>query len=198
VTTVASTLGAQAHGIGFDGGRIWTANSGGSVSIVTPGATIPWTVTSVVPGESPLGVVYDGGNIWVTDEVAGTLLKLDAAGAVLQTVTVGDGPQYPAFDGSNIWVPVSTPSGVAVVRASTGVLLATLTGNGVSFPSEAAFDGQRILVTSNDNVASLWKAADLTPLGSFSLGAGVVAVGVCSDGVNFWIAFHSPGQIARF
>src|SRR5262249_42331649 len=28
VTTVASTLGAQAHGLAFDGGRIWTANNG--------------------------------------------------------------------------------------------------------------------------------------------------------------------------
>src|SRR5262249_4846002 len=90
VTTVASNLGgAGLAGIAFDGSRIWTANGFGSVSIVTPGASLPWTVTTVTTGfSSPQGALYDGANIWVTDS-AGTLLKLDGAGAILQTVTVG-------------------------------------------------------------------------------------------------------------
>ena len=201
VTTVASNLGDHVFGVGFDGGRVWTTNSGppGSISIVTPGATIPWTVTTVTTGFAlPLGIVHDGANIWVTDQGAGTLLKLDAAGAILQTVTVGGFPVYPVFDGSNIWVPSTGSSRLSVVRASTGALLATLTGNGISSPFEAAFDGQRIVVATTLDVASVWKAADLTPIGSFPLGTGVDARGACSDGVNFWIAFHTPGQIARF
>ena len=50
VTTVASNLGAFPLGIAFDGARFFIANNGspGSVSIVTPGASIPWTVTTVV------------------------------------------------------------------------------------------------------------------------------------------------------
>src|SRR5262249_59966606 len=61
VTTVASTLGDSPAGIAFDGGRFWTANIGGTVSIVTPKATIPWTVTTVTTGFSvPLGALYDG------------------------------------------------------------------------------------------------------------------------------------------
>src|SRR4030095_13964833 len=44
VTTVTSALGSLSTGIGFDGNKIWTANNG-SLSIVTPGATIPWSVT---------------------------------------------------------------------------------------------------------------------------------------------------------
>ena len=79
VTTVASTLGNSPTGIAFDGSRIWTANDGGSVSIVTPGATIPWTVTTVTTGFiGPCGILYDGANIWVTDHDASTLLKLDS------------------------------------------------------------------------------------------------------------------------
>ncbi|HKF44235.1 MAG TPA: hypothetical protein VKG01_14125, partial [Thermoanaerobaculia bacterium] len=47
VATVASNLGGAPLGIAFDGSRIWTANNDpGSVSIVTPGATVPWTVTT--------------------------------------------------------------------------------------------------------------------------------------------------------
>jgi hypothetical protein len=204
VTTVASGLGAGPNAIAFDGSRIWTANWGsgppGSVSIVTPGASLPWTVTTVTTGVStPRGALYDGANVWVTDGGASTLLKLDAAGAILQTVTVGTNPQYPVFDGTSIWVPNNGSSSVSVVRASSGTVLATLTGNGLVGPAAAAFDGQRVLVTNNggDSV-SLWKAADLTTLGSFGTGAGTNPFGACSDGVNFWITLANKDLLSRF
>ena len=200
VTTIASNLGDSSIGIAFDGSRIWTANNGASVSIVTPGATIPWTVTTVTTGFSvPMGILYDSANIWVTDQSAKTLQKLDSAGAVLLTVTVGSFPQVPAFDGANIWVPNLSSNSVSVVRASNGTILQTLTGTGLSSPQAAAFDGQRVLVTNGggDSV-SLWKSADLTSLGSFSTGAGTAPLGVCSDGVSFWIAMHGASKIARF
>ncbi len=200
VTTVASTLPASGA-VTFDGGRFWTVNPT-SVSIVTPGAAIPWTVTTVTTGfTGPAGPIFDGSNIWVSDFTAAKLFKLDSAGVILQTVTLGGGgnPEIPAFDGTNIWVPTTQPS-VVVVRASSGAILATLTGNGMNAASayQAAFDGQRVAVTSSllgDNVA-LWKAADLSPLGSISPGSG--PVGICSDGIHFWIALSGPGQLARF
>jgi hypothetical protein len=200
VTTVASNLGNAPLGIAFDGARVWTANIDGSVSIVTPGATIPWTVTTVTTGfSSPQGALYDGTNVWVTDGGAGTLLKLDFAGAILQTVTLGTNPQYPIFDGTNIWVPNNGSGSVSVVRASSGVVLQTLTGNGLNGPAAAAFDGQRVVVTNNggDSV-SLWKAADLTALGSFTTGSPTTPFGACSDGVNFWIALGMTGKLERF
>jgi YVTN family beta-propeller protein len=197
VTTVATNLGNNPIGIAYDGALIWTANDSGSVSIVTPGPTVPWSAATVSVGFSSLhGVLYDGANIWVTD-LAGTLLKLDSGGAVLQTVTVGMGPFHPLFDGTNIWVPNSGSNSVSVVRASNGAVLATLTANGLDHPLAAGFDGQRILVASADtNVVSLWKAADLTPLGN--VGIGGVGSGVCSDGLNFWITLPATNQLARF
>jgi hypothetical protein len=202
VTAVASNLGNQPIGIAFDGARIWTANSvGTSVSIVTPGATIPWTVTTVTAGGffAPTGMLYDGANIWVADEIGNTLLKLDASGAILQTVTVGSFPFHPGFDGGNIWMPNSGSASVSVVRASSGAVLQTLTGNGLSAPRAAAFDGQRVLVVNlGDSSVSLWKAADLSPLGNFSMGLGTSPGGAASDGVNFWITLTGPGKLARF
>jgi hypothetical protein len=200
VTTVASNLGSLSYGIAFDGSRIWTANHSGSVSIVTPGPSVPWTVTTVTTGFSgPRGMLYDGANIWVTDD-AGTLLKLDSTGAILQTITIFKFPGEPAFDGTNLWVP-ATAEVVSVVRASNGSVLASLTGNGMARPLSAAFDGQRVLVTNLDGGSvSLWKAADLSPLGSFAVGPQ--PYGACSDGLNFWITLHGvispPGQLARF
>ncbi len=85
------------------------------------------------------------------------------------------------------------------MRASSGAILTTLTGNGLFGPVSAAFDGQRILVTNQAaEVVSLWKAADLTPLGSSSTGTGSQPFGAASDGVNFWVTLGPFNKLARF
>lgn len=195
VTTLTSSLGGFPIGMAFDGARIWTANSGGSVSIVTLN---PVNVTTVTTGfSSPFGILYDGANMWVADRGDGKLKKLNANGAIIQTVTVGTQPRFPVFDGTNIWVPSENSNTVTVVRAATGTVVATLSGNGLSVPLTAAFDGERILVTNFLGASvSLWKATDLTPIGTISTGA--IPAGVCSDGLNFWITLSGPGKLARF
>lgn len=134
----------------------------------------------------------------MTDYSANKLFKLDQNGAILQSITLGGIPNYPAFDGTNIWVPNHLGNSISVVRASTGSLIQTLTGNGLDNPLQAAFDGQRILVTNQTGSVSLWKAADLTPVGTFSTGANSVPLGACSDGVNFWITLSGGNELARF
>jgi hypothetical protein len=200
VTTLATNLGLGPLGLAFDGTKVWSANGGGaSVSIITPAASPPWTVTTVTSGfVYPAAALFDGNNVWVADQVAGTLLKLNGSGGILLTVTVGLGLTTPVFDGANLWAPNAFSNTVSVVRASNGSVLATLTGNGLAGPAEAAFDGQRILVTDNggDGV-SLWKAADLTPLGFSPTGPSTFPTSACSDGLNFWIVLDS-GRLARF
>ena len=196
VTTLPIDLGSTPVGISFDGARIWTANLSGSVSIITLN---PLSVSTITTGfSSPYGILFDGANIWVTDNDPGRLLKLDSNGAIIQTIGLPTtAVRFPVFDGTNIWVPHG--ENVTVVRASTGAVLATLTGNGLHFPTSAAFDGERILVTNflGDSV-SLWKAADLTPLGSVSTGANSGPNGACSDGLNFWVTLNQAGELARF
>lgn len=198
VKTVTTGLGQFPFSLAFDGNKIWTANSG-SVSIITPGPTIPWSVTNVGGFGTVVGILYDGSNIWVTDSTVGSLKKLDSNGNVIQTVTVGSAPEFPVFDGKNIWVPNATSHSVTVVRASTGEVLATLTGNGLDQTRTAAFDGERVLITNyTGNTVSLWKASDLTPLGSFSTGVVSQPWGACSDGQSFWITLRGTGRLARF
>src|SRR5215510_16317917 len=200
VTTVASNVDESPYSAAFDGGRLWTTNKF-SVSMVTPGATIPWTVSTVSTGfSSPYGILSDGIDIWVTDYTTFRLLRLDVTnGAILQTVTVGTGASFPVFDGSNIWVPNLSSNSVTVVRASSGAVLQTLTGNNLNGPRVAAFDGQRVLVTnSGNNSVSLWKAADLSIAGAFPTGGSTGPYGACSDGVGFWISLSSVGKLARF
>ena len=77
VTMLSSALGSGPSGIGYDGQRIWTANVGGSVSIITFN---PISVTNVSTGfTTPSGVIYDGANIWVTDFNGSTVTKLKAS-----------------------------------------------------------------------------------------------------------------------
>jgi DNA-binding beta-propeller fold protein YncE len=204
VSMLSNGLGGGSIGIAFDGQKIWTANiSPGSVSIITLNPTM---VTNVPAGfTSLLGIIFDGSNIWVSDNLSGSvdqLHKLDSTGNILLSVDVGSVPESPAFDGTNIWVPDFSSNSVSVVRATgglTGTVLATLSGNGLNGPIAAAYDGERILVmNSNGDSVSLWNATDLTPIGTFSTGAGTRPGGACSDGLNFWLTFQTAGKLARF
>jgi hypothetical protein len=188
VTLLSMDLPVAPIGIAFDGQRIWTANNGepggGSVSIITLN---PFTVTTVTAEFfHPGGILYDGANIWVTDWVTDeggrVLQKLDSNGAVLQTVplAIGTNPGFPAFDGTNIWAPNAHANSVSVVRAAGGL------------------SGTVLVTNAMGNSVSVWKATDLTPIGTFGVGAAGNPFGVCSDGVNFWITFPSSGMLARF
>jgi hypothetical protein len=197
VTTLSSSLGAHPQSITTDGTYIWTANAGGSVSRVDPDTGAATTVTT---GFFTLkGIVFDGASLWVSDIGDQKLKKLDSSGNIVQSVPVGEFPSIPCFDGANIWVPNWGDSSVTVVRARDGLVLATLTGNGLNVPFQAAFDGQRILVTNTQGHSlSMWKASDLTPIGNFAVNFNATPFGVCSDGINFWITLQGVNQLARF
>ena len=107
--------------------------------------------------------------------------------------------QSRSYDGANIWVPNESSSTVSLVRASNGIVLRTLTGNGLAFPVQAAFDGERVLVTSyQGDAVSLWKAADLSVLGTAGTGSSTGPWGATSDGVNFFLSLSSVNKLARF
>jgi hypothetical protein len=197
VTLISNTLGGNPQGIAFDGFNIWTANGGSSVSRIDPvGGFVD---TFIVGFHTPQYILYDGANVWVTDVGLVALLKLNASGQIIQTIAVGRSPGNPIFDGTNIWVPNALDNTVTVVRASTGAAIATLSGNGLNSPRAVAFDGERILATNlQGNSLSLWKAADLTPLGSVPTGTNSRPIGVCSDGLNFWVTLHDTNRLARF
>jgi hypothetical protein len=207
VTTLPGSLGVFPLDIAFDGQRIWTANEGapGSVSSVTLSPS-GMTVSTLTAGfTQPRGITYDGTNIWVADYGDNQLKKLDPTGNILLSAPVGAGPLYPAFDGTNIWVPNFDASSVSVVRATgglAGTVLATLSGNGLDHPQQAAFDGERMLVTNfanfNGQSVSLWRAIDLTPLGTFPTVTNSAPFGACSDGLNFWITLFNSAKLVRF
>lgn len=204
-TLVADNLGDMPQGIAYDGSRIWTANVSGSVSIRT---LVPLFATNTISSgfEAPVGILFDGTHIWVTDQGDDTLKKVDSAGKVVAQVAVGTTPTHPVFDGMNIWVPNHGADSVSVVRVKDAsgaplaapFVVATLTGNGLGSPQMAAFDGQRVLVTSDADRISLWNAATLAPIANISTGEGSRPFAACSDGIHFWITLTGPGRLARY
>jgi hypothetical protein len=201
VTTLTTSLAAFTAGIAYDGQRIWTADQGDAVSIITLN---PLTVTNVNLGAStsPYQIAYDGSNMWVTCGNS-TVKKLDSNGAVLLSVPMQCCPEGILFDGTNIWVTQwNFPAALYVIRATgalSGTVMAILTGNGMNGARNLAFDGERIMVVNSagDSV-SLWKASDFTPLGSVSMGAGTEPRGVCSAGPNFFVTLIVANKLARF
>ncbi len=198
VTVASSNLGNTPRSIAFDGTNLWTANYGGSVSIIDPQTYAVTTVTGFGQLE---GILFDGAQIWVTDYGAGTLMKLSSTGAVLQTVHVVVGAFLPVFDGVNIWVP-GFGNAITIVQASSGNVVATITSdpsNQLAFPVRAAFDGDRILVTNFDGGSvTIFKAADLSFIANVSTGPGTEPYGACSDGINFWVQITNTGNLLRF
>jgi hypothetical protein len=201
---VASGLAGTVVSIAFDGSRIWTANEGGSVSIITVQATAPYPVQNVTAGFSGNlgGIIFDGSNIWVSDYGANTLHKLDSSGNIVQSVAVGNGPLEPTFDGTNIWVPSNVSESVSIVQASNGTVIATIAAdsfNRIDDPYMATFDGARIIISnySGDSV-TLFNASTQALIGNISTGPLSGPASACADGINVWVNLLAGSFVARF
>jgi YVTN family beta-propeller protein len=194
VNLLTSDLGVQPNALSFDGKQFWTANKGGSVSLIDPANN--FSVTTIPLGVQPTGILFDGNNIWVTDSGNGNLLKMDAFGFVIQTVELGGELGFPIFDGTNIWVPDTSEGKVYVVRASNGVLLATLQFNTTHNFLAAAFDGERVAVTDTRGYVHLWRATDFTYLGNLATDASSTPYGICNDGKHFWVGVTNNDDTA--
>jgi hypothetical protein len=206
VTVFEDDIGIGPLGITFDGVNLWTANNGnalntGSISRVDIATGVDSTFSA---GFNLVeDILWDGANLWVSDAGDNTLKRVDPSnGAVLEsTPTGGVDANRLLFDGTNIWVTNFSSNSITIVRAMGGLrgtVIHTITGNGMSFPQQMAFDGERVLVGNNNEVVSLFKAADFTPLGSLSTGPGTQPVLLCSDGLNFWISRVNNNDIVRF
>jgi hypothetical protein len=184
VTIKTNQLGNEPMSLAFDGKQFWTANAGGSVSLIDPADN--FSVVTKPLGSQPKGMLFDGKNIWVTDSGNGNLYKMDAFGFVIQTIPLGGELGYPTFDGTNIWVPGTSEGKVYVVRAANGALLSTLQFGIIHNFFAAAFDGERVAVTDTRGYIHIWQATDLTYIGNIATEAASTPNGICSDGKRFW------------
>lgn len=207
VTLLSNTLLGAPSYLAFDGFSIWAGCADGLCKVN------PNTGGVTVFADSDLNsritsLTFDGTYMWAGKSTAFSsdkILKVDLNGNVLQSVTVDKSPLGIVFDGINLWIPNLLSDSITVVRTKDGsgnplptaFVVATLTGNGLNGPVGAAYDGERIaVINSGADSISLWRAADLVPLGAIT--GATDPSGICSDGVNFWIALDgNPGFLAR-
>jgi len=202
-TVFENSIGVAPMQITFDGTNLWTANDA-SISRVDMTTGTDSTFTSGFG--DPNDILWDGTNLWIVDTTDSHLKRIDVSSvSILESIAVVPNPRAMAFDGANIWVTGGGGSGsnnISVVRAVgafRGTVLATLSSGGAN-PTGIAFDGERMLVCnqSADSV-SLFKAADLTMLGTLATGFQSIPFRACSDGLNFWIGLgRNPNTILRF
>jgi hypothetical protein len=212
MTVFEDDIGAAPLQITFDGTNLWTANytstGVGSISRIDVATGIDSTFTAGL--ERPFDILWDGTDLWVADggdfADSGGLKRIDPTnGSVLNHyMNVGGSPTRLLFDGTNIWVSsrINGGSALAVVRAVgslRGTVLKLFSAGNLSGPVGMAFDGERVLVCNYDgHTVSLYKAADLTLIGTLSTGTNSGPWAACNDGLNFWIIRIGNNDIVRF
>lgn len=80
----------------------------------------------------PGGVAAGAGDVWITDEVSGTLLRVDPEEQIaVDTIPVGDAPRGIAIGAGAVWVANSESNTVSQVNPESGTVVATIpVGNG--------------------------------------------------------------------
>ncbi|MGI8620788.1 MAG: ABC transporter substrate-binding protein [Actinomycetota bacterium] len=134
---VAAALGAVAFNrfAGPEGLRRVPPNSVGIID-ASSGA-----IASRLPLQGrPGGVAVGAGSVWVTDEVAGTLLRVDPVEQiVVDTIPVGDAPAGVAVGEGAVWIANSDGNTVSQFNPESGTVVATIpVGNGPIFVAVGA------------------------------------------------------------
>ncbi|MBL8777325.1 MAG: hypothetical protein JNK12_15390 [Acidimicrobiales bacterium] len=85
------------------------------------------SITAVPAGARPYGLVADGQAVWVTNNVGGSVTRLDpATGRTVATVDVGDCPERLALGAGAVWVLNACDGTVTRIDASTNEVVTTL------------------------------------------------------------------------
>jgi YVTN family beta-propeller protein len=198
-------VGAQPHGVAFDGSHIWVSNyndtAANSLSKIDP-LTNTVVATTSLPGlaNNADGMAFDGKYLWVGAEDGSdayvhkiNVLTNQVVASVALSTTFRF-PQSVAFDGRYIWVTHTgtfpSSSIVSQVDPNTNTVVAEIPV-GVS-PYGVAFDGEYIWVANLDS-ATLNKISPTTSSVVATTTGVLNANGVVFDGSFIWVssAFQS-------
>lgn len=85
------------------------------------------SITAVPAGARPYGLAADGEAVWVTNNVGGTVTRLDpVTGRTLATVEVGRCPERLALGAGAVWVLNACEGTVSRIDTATNAVVATL------------------------------------------------------------------------
>jgi YVTN family beta-propeller protein len=142
----------------------------------------------------PSGIAFGAGNVWVTDSSDDQLLRISAAGQVIDRIPVGRGPAGVTAGDGEIWVTNELDGTVSEVNPGAGTQVATI-GVGIG-PAAIAFGYGSVWVANmtSDSLSRIDAATGgvtaTIPLGSapncIAVGAGAV-----------WVTSQDTGELVR-
>jgi DNA-binding SARP family transcriptional activator len=95
---------------------LWVMTSAG-IKRIDP-ATDEVTASAAVPGSSD--IAYGGGYVWVSNEVEGTVTKIDGSGQIVHTYETGQGAHGMSYADGTLWVANKDDGTVTGIDAATG------------------------------------------------------------------------------
>jgi hypothetical protein len=198
--------------IAVDGGHVWVASLGGSVTELNAanGSRVRTLSGGSYGFSSPEGIATDGIHVWVTNlgggaNGDGSVTELNASdGRWVRTLSGGsygfNGPWGIATDGTHVWVDnygrASTGDSVTELNASNGSRVRTLYG--IKAPYSVAVRGGHVWIANGDSVTELNAAngSRVRTLSGASYGFnGTQAIAV--SGTRVWVANYGGGAVGN-
>ena len=152
-------------------------------------------LTSVVAGIGrPGGIAYGAGAARITDTADGLLLRVDAAGQVVDRIPVGRGPAGVTVGGGEVWVANELDGTVSEVNPGAGTQVAVIP---VGIGPRAITFGYGSVWVANDTSDSLSRidAATGTVVATVRLGSSPSGVAVGAGAV--WVTSQETGELLR-
>ena len=148
---------------------------------------------SIPVGSSPGHAVSGGGFLWTSNELDGTVSRVDVAGRMVETIPVGRSPEGLAFADGKVWVANGGDASVSAIDPRAGKVVRTLrVGNG---PLGLAARGHELWVANSVDGTLARVDTRSGRVTTTPVGLRPVAVAAGPDAV--WVALAGSGAVAK-
>ena len=150
--------------------------------------------TQISVGAGPRHAIRALGFVWTSNEIDGTVSRIDPAGRNVETIPVGANPEGIAFAGGDVWVAESGNARVVAIDPRAGKVVSSVAvGNG---PTELVARGDGLWVANSvDGTLSTVDARAGRLIRTVPVGQQPSAVAVSADAV--WVALAGSGSVAE-
>jgi len=115
------------NGIAVGDRRVWAVGDVGDPELWTLDTTTLRVVRQDIGVIAPGGVAAEYGSVWVTDQIANTIVRVDAVtGRVIARIPVGHEPLGVAAGDGNVWVTNAADDTVSEIDPTTNQVVTTL------------------------------------------------------------------------
>ena len=146
-------------------------------------------MANVVVGNSPSGVAVGAGSVWVSDDIDGTLRRIDPeSNEVVATIAVGQSASGVAVGAGGVWVPVPLEDRVKRIDPATEAVADTVPVEGG--PAAIAVGAGAVWVTSRRN-GTVTRIDPGTAHVTHTIPLGDSPQGVAVAGGAVWVALQA-------